>query len=725
MAGIKKIVNSYHIHISGRVQGVGFRPFVARVAKDLHILGAVSNSPDGVHIAFNASAGEAAQFYNTIISQPPVHALITHHHMRPAPLFPFTSFTILPGTAASATSLLLTPDIALCDTCRKEITNSSNRRYQYAFTTCTNCGPRYSIMRALPYEREHTSMSHLQQCPECYEEYLDSADRRFHSETNSCPECGVPVYGPSLQEVDDCLRKGGIVAVKGIGGYLLLCDVSQSSAMRAKKNRPQKPFAVLYPTLEQAAEDVYLTAQESLELLGPVAPVVLCKLKKPAEGLAPGLDRLGVLLPYSPLLQLISSKYGGPLICTSANGNGVPIIYKDEDAVGIADLVVSFDREIIFPQDDSVICFTSKGRRIILRGGRGLAPVYLHKHSRDGVLAMGAELKSTFALTGEDYWLVSQYLGSHGTLETEERFEDTLKNLLQLLHKRPVQILTDMHPGYFVSKLGKQMAKLSGATLTTIQHHKAHFGAVLAENNLLQQRHPVLGIIWDGAGYGEDEQIWGGEVFVYKEGQMKRVAHLDYFPQLMGDKMNKEPRLSALALLQNFPGRHGIIRHYFNDQEWRYYHQLLHGHIPLKTSSMGRLLDGVAAILGVAGFNTYEGEAVMKMEAGIGDIVTHTYYDMPIQGDVIMWKPLILGVIADVERGMDKREIAYKVYYSLAHLVTKLKLHFKTEKVAFSGGVFQSPLLAGMMQGHFHRMLSPNDECIAAGQLACFSIQND
>jgi hydrogenase maturation protein HypF len=725
MAGIKEIVNSYHIHISGRVQGVGFRPFVARIAESLHIPGCVSNSTDGVHIAFNAPKGAAEEFYNMIIQQPPVHALITHHHMRPAPLFPFKTFTILPGTAASATSLLLTPDIALCDTCRQELSTVTDRRYQYAFTTCLNCGPRYSIMKALPYDRVHTSMAHLELCSTCAKEYKTSDDRRFHSETNSCPECGVPMHGPALEELDACLHKGGIVAVKGVGGYLLLCDVNQAAALRKKKNRPQKPFAVMYPSIDRAQEDVYISQQEAAALSGPVSPVVLCRLRKPANEVAPGLNRLGVLLPYSPLLQLIATKYGRPLIATSGNKSGVPIIYQDDAAQGIADLVLSFDREIIFPQDDSVVCYTATGQRIIMRGGRGLAPVYLHQPSRDGVLAMGAELKSTFAITGDNYWLSSQYLGSHGTLEAEVRFEETLEKLLQLLHKRPVQILTDMHPGYFVSRLGERMAEMSGATLMQVQHHKAHFGAVLAENNLLQQRHPVLGIIWDGAGYGEDGKTWGGEVFVYEDSTMKRVGHLDYFPQLMGDKMNKEPRLSALALLQNFPGRHAIVKQYFTEPEWRYYHKLLSGHCEEQTSSMGRLLDGIAAILGITGVSTFEGEAVMKMEAMATTAMTHTYYEMPFDGEVIQWRPLVIGVLDDVERGMDKGMIAYKVYYSLVQLVNWLKRYYRLDDVAFSGGVFQSTLLTGMLSGYFHRELSPNDECIAAGQLACFSIQNN
>ncbi|WEK37976.1 MAG: carbamoyltransferase HypF [Candidatus Pseudobacter hemicellulosilyticus] len=754
-------MHTYHIHISGLVQGVGFRPFVCRTANALRINGEVCNNNDGVHVTFNASEKDAVAFYTGLIGQAPINALVVRHRLQRVGDRRFDSFTIGPSAADTRVRVLLTPDVAVCPTCRRELYEEENRRYQYAFTTCPDCGPRYSIITALPFDRENTTMRELPLCEACEEEYQFLHNRRQHSQTNSCPDCPIEMHlynlgnghalhdaETILQVVQERLINGYIVAVKGVGGYLLLCDATNARTIRLlrhRKHRPQKPFALLYTDVEMAKTDVRLRKEEIEALESAAAPIVLGRLRETTttgichELIAPGLDTVGVMLPCSPLLHLISQHVGKPLVATSANMSGSPIIYRDQDALGslpgIADLVLTYDRDIIVPQDDSVVRFSELGQKIFLRRSRGYAPSYFpvpFEMPGAAILAMGAELKSAFAILSAGQLYVSQYLGDHGTLESQEAYSVTLKHLQQVLHFRPRHVLIDQHPNYYVSEHGRTIGVETAARVISVQHHKAHFGAVLAENHLLETNDPILGIIWDGAGYGEDGQIWGGEAFLFRDDQIQRVAHLDYFPHLLGDKMSREPRLSALSLLHQQPARQQQLDKYFNAGEWRYYRQLLDTNTPVYTSSMGRLLDGIAAILGVTPINTYEGEGAMKLEAlantaaGFPD----NYYSIPIMAPKIQWQQLLSGIMDDLENKLPANVIARKVYYSLAKLVMALANHYGVNRIACSGGVFQSALLTDMIialgyagqEIYFHQQLSPNDECIGFGQIACFNL---
>jgi len=660
-------------------------------------------------------------------------------------------------------AILLTPDIACCDRCRGELGDRGNRRYRYAFTTCLECGPRYSIMKALPYDRENTTMAEIAMCGTCGKEYNDIQHPRHYSQTNSCKDCSIPMHlhdshggvisndsEEILAVVNRVLGEGAIVAVKGIGGYLLLCDATDPVAirlLRVRKRRPQKPFALLYGNLEMAEADIWLRPVEIAALRSRVAPIVLCPFRERAgsgickELIAPGLDKAGLMLPYTPLLVLIAEGFGKPLVATSGNISGSPILYKDEDAIdhlsGVADYLLAYERDIVMPQDDSVMAFTEAGLRILMRRSRGLAPGYFPLPFPDAgqgtMLAMGGEMKSAFALLNRGILYISQYLGDQGDLDAQCCYQESLMHLLQMLKVVPQRILVDQHPGYFVSDAGKELAGRYGAALTSVQHHTAHFAAVLAENVMLEEEGPVLGIIWDGAGYGEDGQVWGGEVLCLADGEIGRVAHLDYFPQLLGDKMNREPRLSALSLLQSLPQRDYLMEDRFSPGEWNYYRKLQQQPARLLTSSMGRLLDGIAAILGIAGFNTYEGEAVMRMEA-IARTCTEQpegYYDLPLVRDRLDWRQMLAELLEDVERGVAVKVIAWKLFDSLAWSIVRISDHFGIDRVAVSGGVFQNVLLveriqyhaaAGKKQIYFHRQLSPNDECIGFGQLAYFNL---
>jgi hydrogenase maturation protein HypF len=546
------------------------------------------------------------------------------------------------------------------------------------------------------------------------------------------------------------LQEGNIVAVKGIGGYLLLCDATNEIAihtLRVRKHRAAKPLALLYADMAMVLQDMQLRAFEMDALKDKSAPIVLCCLKENAandickESIAPGLDKVGLMLAYTPLLLLITAAFGKPLIATSGNISGSPILYKDEDALGnlfdVADLVLTYDRDIVAPQDDSVIQFTNSGQKIILRRSRGLAPNYFpnpFKEMTGVVLAMGAELKAAFALQDQHKLYISQFLGDQGTLESQTSFIATLSHLTKLVKADPEQIIIDKHPNYFVSQYGKLIADAHDIPLLAVQHHKAHFGAVLAENNLLETNQRILGVIWDGTGYGDDGQIWGGEIFIYEDDQMERLMHLDYFPQLLGDKMSKEPRLSALSLLKNFLQYQYIIQDYFSKQEWDYYQQLLQQPAPLLTSSMGRFLDGIAAILGIRSYNNYEGEAAMQLEALARNCANNSgeFYRIQLSNDRLEWDGFLKELLEDCGQKIDVAEIAQKVFYSLAKMLQQLSHHFKIDQLAFSGGVFQNALLVDMLiklmgsdkQLYFHQQLSPNDECIGFGQLACLSMLN-
>lgn len=731
----------------------------------MNIGGWVSNTNEGVIIEFTANPSDKAEFYHEVINHPPRNAQITSHSIFTTETKSFEGFTIRQSFSTTRPELLLTPDIAICGECKAELTEPVNRRSGYAFTTCLNCGPRYSIVDALPYDREHTTMKHLAMCEDCYAEYLDIQNRRHYSQTNSCKSCAVKMHLYRLpankididqsaipSKVAEAFLKGKIIAVKGIGGYLLMCDATNQEAiqtLRSKKHRPSKPLAVLYPDTASASKDVELRKIEEDALLSNAAPIVLCKLK-PVSGngictgqIAPGLARLGVMVAYSPLLYLLSLQTGRPLIATSANISGSPIIYKDQEALAelfeVADWVLTYDREILVPQDDSVMQFTDAGQRIILRRGRGLAPNYFpnpFRKNEQTVLAAGGELKSAFAILDHKNVYVSQYLGDQATIESQESYFNTLRHLLHLLQTAPERVLVDAHPGYFVSQYGKELADRNGIdSIVEIQHHKAHFGAVLAENQLLYSEEPVMGIIWDGTGYGDDRQIWGSECFIYQRQEIKRVAHLDYFPQLAGDKMSLEPRLSALSLLSRLSGKMEIVRPCFNATEWSYFQKLLKQEPPVQTSSMGRYLDGLACILGIQSHHSYEGEATMLLEAAAGKAVLRSgeIYPLVEKNGVLHWDLFLERFLADITAGMPVTEIAWKVFHSLAAFIVKLCTTHGIKKVAFSGGVFQNALLtdlvaqalSGKFDVYFHQQLSPNDESIGFGQLACFEITSE
>ena len=756
-------MHTYHIHIEGLVQGVGFRPYIYTLANKIGLQGTVTNGPDGVHIVCTGSEESIFELLNTAVKEPPLNALIRHYTCQEETLRSFSGFTIATSEKGIKPNLLLTPDLAICPHCRNELQDDANRRYHYPFITCLQCGPRFSIMKGLPYDRELTTMAPLVICPTCKKEYENVNDRRHYSQTNSCPDCAIPLKLLNQQgELIDTnpasifellnkeLNKGHIVAVKGIGGYLLLCDATKRIPilqLRDRKHRPAKPLAVLYPNVVMAEQDLIISAKEKLALMSKEAPIVLCSIRDEmasdlcAELLAPGLSTIGIMLPYTGVLELIVSRFAKPLVATSGNLSGSPIIFTDEDAIcyltDYADFVLAYEREIVMPQDDSVLRFTvASEQRIVIRRSRGMAPNYFPSpFDKDlSALAMGAELKSSFSIADSGNLYVSQFLGDQSNYESQQSYRHTLQHFITMLQVKPTQLLIDAHPGYQCSSLGKELAEAWGVPFQLIQHHKAHFGAVLAENKLLDYKERILGVIWDGTGFGDDGQIWGGEFFVYSQGAITREGHFQYFPQLVGDKMSKEPRLSALSLLQQDPGVFEILKDLFTTEESNYYQKLLQQPATLYTSSVGRLLDGVAAILRIRTLNTFEGEAAMMLEslAALEPSDSWDTYTVSFVQGIADWKILIREVLTDYKTAVPLSKIARKLFVSLVLLIERAAEELNCCQLAFSGGVFQNALLVDLIylrlhekyKLYFHQQLSPNDECIGFGQLAVHAMQS-
>jgi hydrogenase maturation protein HypF len=561
-----KKISTWHIHLEGQVQGVGFRPFVYQLAKKLKINGWVNNSVDGVHIEFNAQEALAKIFYQRIFSDAPELSKIISHRFKESPAIIYDEFTISSSNNEGYPVLLISPDFGMCKGCCEEIADEKNRRFRYAFTTCTQCGPRFSIIRQLPYDRENTAMDVFPMCSRCDAEYNDPMNRRHFSQTNSCPDCAVSMklidskqniieadQAEIISQICEFWNNGKIVAIKGIGGYLLTCDASNRNTiqqLRIRKHRPRKPFALMSSGISLLQKEVHITDSEKTELLSVAAPIVLLQLKEHTNTklalseIAPGLSKIGIMLPYTPLYQLLLKQFAKPIVATSGNISNAPIVYSDDIAVKelntMADYILVHDREIIAPQDDSVVKYSSyEQKKIMLRRARGFAPLYINKNlslTETTVLATGALLKSSFTLLHQQNIHISQYLGNTDNYDAQINFDQTFHHYLNLLHARPQVILIDKHPGYFTSQLGEQLAMQWGSKLITVQHHEAHFASVLGEYNLMHETEPVLGVIWDGTGFGNDGHIWGGEFFISYEHAFSRINHFDYFDYFLGDK---------------------------------------------------------------------------------------------------------------------------------------------------------------------------------------------
>jgi hydrogenase maturation protein HypF len=746
-------IKAYKIQISGRVQGVGFRPFVYNLATKHLLCGTVSNNANGVVIYINTSEQKAALFLNNLLKKIPKVAIIENYSINESTFKKYTDFKIIPSRAGKQVHIPLTPDFAVCNACKNEINDKNNKRYNYAFTTCVHCGPRYAVTKKYPFERKNTTLSKFKMCKCCKEEYSNPVDRRFHSQTNSCSDCGVKMtitnnIGNTIEinqdkiisKISSLIAKGYIVGIKNTNGYLLCCDATNPKAikkLRKRKNRFNKPFAVLYPSLYKIKEEFDITPTETEALQSIVAPIVILnnskRIKFNTQAVAPNLNQTGVMLPTSALMQLIMQKIGKPIIATSGNAHGSPIITNQEDAElklkNIADYFLHHNLEIEFPQDDSVVKFVLD-KPIWIRRSRGLAPNYLIKKRlvKKQVLAMGSNLKSTFSFIPNKHIYLSQYFGNLDNFDVIGRFKSTLEKYINLFNTRPKTILIDKHIQYQSSMLGKAYSKIWKTNLIEIQHHKAHFCSVLGEHQLFDTSQKILGVIWDGTGLGDDYQIWEGEFFIYKNKQITRINHFEYFNWLANDKMAREPRLSLFSLLDKED--RNFIKEKFTKTECTVYDKMLKSN-HLKTSSVGRLFDAVASLLDIVDVNSYDAEAPMLLENCAKkyqfknriDFLENENYDN------IPTKLIIKKIIEAINKDLPKEYIAFNFMYTLAKVIVNSALKNEVQIITCSGGVFQNSMLVKLLTSlaienqlelKINRKLPANDENTSFGQLMYF-----
>jgi len=743
-----------HIHIEGVVQGVGFRPLVYKLATWLNLKGWVCNGVDGVHIEAGGEKEQIEMLLYLLKDDAPPSSYILKFSVEEIEPLLANDFQIVESNPQGVPNLLITPDLGLCDACREEIADPKNRRHQYPFTTCTHCGPRYSILQSLPYDRHTTSMKPFQMCADCEQEYNDPDNRRHFSQTNSCPNCAIHVqllskhneelattWERALPVLIQELSAGKIAAVKGIGGYLLMADATNNEAigkLRKRKHRPGKPFALVYPDIELVEKDCEVSASEKKAFQSIQSPIVLMKLKKnPDSGIcvneiAPGLDSIGVMRPYTAMFEILLKAWGKPIVATSGNVSGSPIMYEDDQALEtlkeIADVFLVNNREIQISEDDSVVRFTNHQKQILVRRSRGFAPTFIDHGivtKSQCVLAMGADMKSTFALQANGQIYVSQYLGDLETYESQEFYRHTLDHLLSLLRVKPQQIIVDAHPNYFSSQLGKQLAELWAIPLEEVYHHKGHAWSVLAENKLLQSTESVLCVVWDGTGYGDDKQSWGGEFFIYDQHRLERETHFSYVPVWHGDAMAREPRLSALFYCKDFL-EETPLKDKFSETEWSYYTKVIVNTPEHYTSSVGRLFDAVASLLRLCDHNSFEGEAAMRLEACASKGKCLSHYKVEWVNNKPNGVSVVRQIITDIEEYVPVEKIAYKFHAYLADVIAFIISQKQVTHVALSGGVFQNGLLLDLIENkigsevklYMHHELSPNDENISLGQLA-------
>lgn len=747
------------VTVRGGVQGVGFRPHAWRLAGELALGGWVSNTTDGVLIEVEGRAEAIEAFVRGLEARRPPSARIESLEVAPIAPRGEREFAIRPSARADSPSAAVLPDLATCPECLRELLDPRDRRYLYPFTNCTHCGPRYSIVEALPYDRERTTMRGFAMCPACRAEYADPADRRFHAQPNACPACGPALAlwdadGRVLAGAHDALlgaaqalREGRIVAVKGLGGFHLWNDARDAASverLRLRKGRAQKPFALMLPDLAAARALCELDELEAALLASPQAPIVL--LRRRAHGdaqalaaqVAPGSPELGAMLPYTPLHHLLMRELGFPVVATSGNRSEEPIATDEREALarleGVADLFLVHDRPIARPVEDSVARVVL-GREMLLRRGRGFAPypLALAGAGQGGaLLALGAHMKSTVSLSFAGQVATSSHLGDLDAPEGRDAHAAAARDLAALYETAPAAAACDLHPDYASTR----HAEASGLPLVRVQHHVAHVAACMAENGLSGE---VLGVAWDGSGYGPDGTVWGGEFLLLDGARARRVAHLRTFRLPGGERAVREPRRTALGALVEALGEDAFhesgpaIGLSFDTNELRVLRSMIASgtQAPL-TSSAGRLFDAVAALAGLRQVASYEGQAAMELEWAIDEDGTLPAYSIDLLARdekplVADWAHMLRRIVDDLRAGVPPGAVAAGFHRALAAAIAAVAARIGVRRVALSGGCFQNRhllewsverLRAEGLQPFWHRRVPTNDGGISLGQAA-------
>ena len=746
------------IRVVGVVQGVGFRPFVHRVATDLGLAGHVGNDSEGVFVEVEGAAGTVDAFTARLTADAPPLARIFAVQGEHVEIRHERGFRIVESRSESAVRTFVAPDVAVCDDCLAELFDPEDRRFRYPFINCTNCGPRFTITLRLPYDRPNTTMRAFDLCASCASEYHSPSDRRFHAQPVACARCGPRIWfedpggvtegtDPAILATQEVLARGGIVAVKGLGGYHLACDATSAAAigaLRQRKMRAHKPLAVMVPDLQTAHALASIGRREALLLHGPERPIVLLD-RRPggplAEQVAPQNPQIGLLLPYTPLHHLLFHRVPGSdvraprlLVMTSGNLTDEPIAYDDADArgrlAGIADAWLIHDRPIHVPCDDSVVR-VDDGEELPIRRSRGYAPLPVRlPFPVDPLLAMGGELKNTFCLASGSDAFMSQHVGDMGSVETLAAFERSAAQFADMYQIAPRTLAADRHPGYQTRRWADEHTE---ETVELVQHHHAHIAAVMAEHGVPASEQ-VIGFAFDGTGYGTDGAIWGGELLLAGYDGFERSAHLRYAPLPGGDAAIRKPYRTALAHLwaAGMAWESGLppVDHAPAGELAVLRRQLERGVGCTPTSSMGRLFDAVSSLLGVRHIATYEAQAALELEwLATAHLTVARHYRFRLHGEEIDATPVLAALTDDLRDGCPSGPMAAGFHVAVAQMIAdaadRLRQRSGARRVALSGGVFQNVLLLRLARselaarGHHvltHRLVPSNDGGLALGQ---------
>lgn len=756
------------IEIQGVVQGVGFRPFAYRLATALVLTGWVANDTRGICIEVEGWRPTLSCFLERLRIELPSQAridVLTTAWLEPVG---YKDFEIRHSGVRGIKTVVVLPDLAACTDCLSEAFDVTDRRYLYPFTNCTNCGPRFSIVRDLPYDRPNTTMQRFQMCPDCLAEYHTPDNRRFHAQPNACDACGPhlslrtstgttqAVGIEALNLTARALRAGEIVAVKGLGGFHLMADASNATAvtrLRVLKQRDQKPLAIMVRHLSQARSLCDIPPNADEHLASPASPILLLPQRSGApvaENVAPGNPNLGVMLPYTPLHHLLLRQLDFPIVATSGNRSDEPICIDEQEACQrlghITNLFLIHDRPIERHVDDSV-AWVVQGELRLLRRARGYAPLPVRVDAAlPSVLAVGAHLKNTIALNVGSQVFLSQHIGDLETPEALMAFERVIDDFLRLYDARPVAIACDLHPDYVSTRWAREKADQEHLRLISVQHHHAHLAACMAEHGVRDQ---TLGVTWDGTGYGPDGTVWGGEFLLGTPLEVTRVAHVRPFRLPGGTAAVREPCRVALALLWEIEGEAALQREElasvqaFCPAQRKLLAQMLARTVnaPLTTSA-GRLFDAIAALVGLHQRVTFEGQAAMALEYAVVRDVTEAY-PLTVQADpaitrsphsplVLDWQPLVEGVLDDLRRGVSPGVIAARFHNALVEAILAAVQNIGVSRVALTGGCFQNRLLTEQTTRRLrqagcevllHRQVPPNDGGISFGQVAVAAAQ--
>lgn len=742
--------SAVHVTLTGRVQGLGVRPAIARWARQLSLMGWVSNTCRGVEIVVGGTSDEVEQFIRELPQRLPRAAIVESQECAPIEPPMCKTFAIRSESVSGALKVRVPPDLAACEDCLRETRSATDRRSRYPFASCTACGPRYSIIEKMPYERAHTTMRNFTLCPICQREFNSPADRRYHAETTACPACGphwwccdntdrtIATGRDAIQAAAATILRGEIVALQGLGGYQLIVDATSETAvnrLRTRKQRNGKPFAVMVASVEQALRLARCDQTERQALASPAGPIVILDQQQGnelAHGVSPGLDTLGLMLPTSPLHDLLLIACGRPLVVTSGNREGDPLEFEHRGAhtrlAAIADLWLEHNRPIRRPVDDSVVRVIA-GRVAVLRLARGFAPLPLEVHSPKPLLAIGGHHKAAIAISNGAQGVLGPHVGDLDSVAERERWETHVADLQNIYGSSPVALTGDLHPDYY----SKRWAATQPLPCMQVQHHHAHIVAGMVEHRWLDRA--VLGVAFDGTGLGDDGTIWGGEFLLATSAEFKRVAHVLPFDLPGGERAVREPWRVAVSLAQRAVGSECASKLAFQAGSPQVLLPLIgNPRFSPVTTSAGRLFDGIAALLLGVEVAQFEGQGPMVLEA-VCDRTAAGCYPMPLQGTrpcVLDWRPAVVQILGDLQAAVAPSVIAMRFHRGLAKAVLAVARRYPQSPVVLGGGCFQNRILVELLVEMFAQtgqliglpgLIPVNDGGLAAGQLAIASSQ--